>query len=223
MCDHCNISTHGRFSLVLWKLGEKKKKKKPGYAARTENCRFRSLSCWPWIFVFVPECSSIVVVVSWRPYPVTVEQLDGSEDVKLASHEELDGQFPGQRRHSMLTGPLVDFLQKLPGSLKHTQMLSENSAVPKSEGQAGRKWNWGFELDTSSKEVLSTAPEIIWCNVMACCSGGYAAVYPWEWSKECSNKQKEDEVNIYTKMNTKVEWHMQMDTCTLRGDICCSK
>lgn len=45
---------------------------------------------------------------------------------------------------------------------------------------------------------------------MACCSGGYAAVYPWEWSKECSNKQKEDEVNIYTKMNTKVEWHMQM-------------
>lgn len=42
--------------------------------------------------------------VSWNlndslvpSYPVAVEQLDGSEDVKLASHEELDGQFPGQR------------------------------------------------------------------------------------------------------------------------------
>lgn len=30
-------------------------------------------------------------------YSVAVEELDGSEDVELASHEELDGQFPGQR------------------------------------------------------------------------------------------------------------------------------
>lgn len=44
------------------------------------------------------------------PYPVIVEELNGAEDVKLASHEKLDGQFPGQWRHSMLTGPLVDFL-----------------------------------------------------------------------------------------------------------------
>lgn len=59
-----------------------------------------------------------------RSYPVAVEELDGSEDVELAGHEELDGQFPGERRHSMLTGPLVDFLQKLPGRLKQTQMWS---------------------------------------------------------------------------------------------------
>lgn len=30
-------------------------------------------------------------------YPVAVEELDGSEDVELARHQELDGQLPGQR------------------------------------------------------------------------------------------------------------------------------
>lgn len=29
-------------------------------------------------------------------YPVAVEELDGSEDVKLACHQKLDGQLPGQ-------------------------------------------------------------------------------------------------------------------------------
>ena len=42
----------------------------------------------------VPE-SGITLLPS--PYPVTVEEVDGAEDIKLASHEELDGQFPGQR------------------------------------------------------------------------------------------------------------------------------
>lgn len=57
-------------------------------------------------------------------YPVAVEELDGSEDVKLARHEKLDGQVPGQRRDPVLSGPLVDFLQKLPGGLKQTRMWS---------------------------------------------------------------------------------------------------
>lgn len=30
-------------------------------------------------------------------HPVAVEELDGTEDVKLACHQELDGQLPGQR------------------------------------------------------------------------------------------------------------------------------
>ena len=50
-------------------------------------------------------------------YPVVVEQLYGPEDIKLAGHEKLDGQLPGQRRHSMLAGPLVDLFQELFGSL----------------------------------------------------------------------------------------------------------
>lgn len=49
-----------------------------------------------------------------------MEELDGSDHVKLAGHEELDGQLLGQRRHSMLTGPLGDLLQELPGGLQHT-------------------------------------------------------------------------------------------------------
>lgn len=51
-------------------------------------------------------------------HPVTVEKFDGPENVKLARHEEFDSQFLGQWRHAMLNGPLVDFLQKLPGGLK---------------------------------------------------------------------------------------------------------
>lgn len=64
--------------------------------------------------------SKFILLVS--PYPVAVEKFNGSKNVKLASHEELDSQFSGKRRHSMLTGPLVDFLQKLPGGLKRTQI-----------------------------------------------------------------------------------------------------
>lgn len=83
----------------------------------------------------------------WIPsYPVAVEKLNSSQDVKLASHEELDGQFPGQWRHSMLTGPLVDFLQKLPGSLKQTQMWSQTLSSRNRKGQTGRKWNWALNL-----------------------------------------------------------------------------
>lgn len=63
-------------------------------------------------------------------YPVTVKKLNGSEDVKLAGHEELDGQFPGERWHTMLTGPLVDFLQKLPGSLKTDIGVVTNLVMP---------------------------------------------------------------------------------------------
>lgn len=65
------------------------------------------------------------VLLQPSSYPVAVEELDGPEDVKLARHEKLDGQLPGQRRDPMLTGPLVDFLQKLPGSLKQTRTWSE--------------------------------------------------------------------------------------------------
>lgn len=64
-------------------------------------------------------------------YPVAVEELDGSEDVKLACHQKLDGQLPGQRGHPVLTGPLVDFLQKLPGSLKQTRIWSQ-TLIPSS-------------------------------------------------------------------------------------------
>ena len=80
------------------------------------------------------------------PYPVAVEQLDGSEDIKLSSHEELDSQFAGQRWHSMLTGPLVDFLQKLPGSLKQTQMCLQTLFSHNRRGQTGRKWNSALNL-----------------------------------------------------------------------------
>lgn len=82
---------------------------------------------------------------SARPHPVTVEELDGSEDVELASHEELDGQFPGQRRHSMLTGPLVDFLQKLPGSLKQTHMRSVSLTHTHTHSHNGRVKQAGSE------------------------------------------------------------------------------
>ena len=52
------------------------------------------------------------------PYPVIMEELNGSEDIKLACHEELYSQVPRQRGYSMLSGPLGNFLQKLLSSLK---------------------------------------------------------------------------------------------------------
>lgn len=65
-------------------------------------------------------------------YPVAVEQLDRSEYVKLASHEELNSQLSGQRGHAMLTCPLVYFLQKLSRGLKKTYKRPQLS-------QTGRK------------------------------------------------------------------------------------
>lgn len=44
----------------------------------------------------------------------------------------------------MLTGPLVDFLQKLPGSLKQTRMWSQTLYSHNRKGQRGRKWNWAL-------------------------------------------------------------------------------
>lgn len=61
----------------------------------------------------------------------------------------------------MLTGPLVDFLQKLPGSLKQTQMWSPTLCARNRRGQR-KEVKLGFKLDACSEEVLSTAPLSIW-------------------------------------------------------------
>ena len=50
-------------------------------------------------------------------YPVGVEQLYGTEHIKLPGHEELDSHIPRERGNIVLNCPLVNLFKKLLGGL----------------------------------------------------------------------------------------------------------
>lgn len=73
-------------------------------------------------------------------YPVGVEELNGSQDVELAGHEELDGHVPGERGHIVLACPLVDLFQELLGGLQDRRAFPLASPKLPKGNLMGESW-----------------------------------------------------------------------------------